>query len=156
MDSAGNQSNDYSYSPSLSADGRIVGFDSFANNLVAGDIDGHWDIFVHQLTCGLDTDCDGIADNQDNCIYAPNGPLIPDASGLWQRDTNGDGIGNVCDADLNNDRLVNAADYAILRSRLNTANADADLNGDGQVTATDVQILRGLLNKAPGPSGLVP
>ena len=133
-----------------------MAFPSNANNLVAGDTNGLQDIFVHQLPCGLDTDCDGIPDTQDNCIYVPNGPLAPDAGGHSQWDTNGDGFGNVCDADLNNDRLVTVTDYAILRSRLNTTNADADLNGDGQVTATDAQILRGLLNKAPGPSGLVP
>ena len=95
-------------------------------------------------------------DTQDNCLYVPNGPLAPDAGGQSQRDTNGDGFGNLCDADLNNDGRVTAADYMILRSRLNTTNADADLNGDGQVTARDAQILRGLLNQAPGPGRLVP
>ncbi len=94
-----------------------------------------------------DSDGDRIVDSGDNCTKVPN----PN-----QRDTNGDGFGNLCDADLNNDGLTTAADYLIMRRRLNTANADADLNGDGFVTATDYSILRSRLNQPPGPSGLAP
>ena len=141
---------------SLSADGRFVAFELSTDNLVAGGTNGAVDIFVHQIPCGPDTDCDGIPDTQDNCLSLPNGPAALDAGGHSQRDTNGDGFGNVCDADLNNDGLVTAADYLILRRRLNTADPDADLDGNGLVTLTDYRILRGLLNKAPGPSGLVP
>lgn len=94
----------------------------------------------------MDTDGDGIVDNEDNCIEDANAD---------QRDSNGDGYGNRCDADLNNDGYVTATDYLILRSRLNTADADADLNGDGVVTATDYLILRSQLNQPPGPSGVV-
>jgi uncharacterized repeat protein (TIGR01451 family) len=105
----------------------------------------------------LDTDGDGIPDRLDNCIHVPNGPDAPDAGGHSQRDTDGDGFGNVCDADLNNDGMVTVTDFMILRSRLNTSDPDADLDGDGQVTRADYLILlRGLLNKPPGPSGLVP
>lgn len=121
---------------------------------------------------GLDNDCNGLADRSDGrCIPGQDclvqvsdadGDGIPDASdnctlvpNANQRDSNGDGFGNVCDGDLNNDGLVTAADFAILRSRLNTGDADADLNGDGLVTAADALILRNGLNKPPGPSGLV-
>lgn len=41
------QGNGDSSSPSLSADGRYVAFMSFANNLVASDTNGIWDVFVH-------------------------------------------------------------------------------------------------------------
>src|SRR5207253_961741 len=40
VDSAGIQGNGASFSPSLSADGRLVAFDSFATNLVPGDTNG--------------------------------------------------------------------------------------------------------------------
>ena len=161
VDSAGNQADGYSFGnipsrSSISADGRFVAFTSDARNLVAGGMNGVWDIYVHQLSCDLDADCDGTPDTQDNCLYIPNGPTIPDAGGQSQRDTNGDGFGNLCDPDLNNDGLVTAMDYMILRSRLNTADPDADLNGDGLVTTADYQILRGRSHQAPGPSGLVP
>src|SRR5262245_19378532 len=45
VDSAGQQSNGYSSSPSLSADGRYVAFDSQASNLVSGDTNGVGDVF---------------------------------------------------------------------------------------------------------------
>jgi len=42
----GTQGNDTSQSPSMSADGRQLGFNSFANNLVPGDTNGVPDVFV--------------------------------------------------------------------------------------------------------------
>jgi len=43
----GSQGNDDSYTPLLSGNGRYVAFRSRATNLVAGDTNGAWDIFVH-------------------------------------------------------------------------------------------------------------
>ena len=108
---------------------------------------------IFSLTVAPDTDGDGVADPVDNCTDQSN----PD-----QRDSNSDGYGNLCDADLNNSGLVTTADYAILRSVLNQSAsasataADADLNGSGTVTAADFAILRAGINKPPGPSGLHP
>jgi Tol biopolymer transport system component len=45
--SSGAQGNGHSYDPSISADGRYVAFDSGASNLVPGDTNGYWDVFVH-------------------------------------------------------------------------------------------------------------
>ncbi|MEN4030122.1 MAG: hypothetical protein PQ975_05955, partial [Methanobacterium sp.] len=42
----GSESNGYSYEPSISIDGRYIAFSSYASNLVAGDINGHKDVFV--------------------------------------------------------------------------------------------------------------
>ena len=47
--SDGTQGNDFSRSASISGDGRYVAFKSFANNLVSGDTNGTWDIFVHEI-----------------------------------------------------------------------------------------------------------
>jgi hypothetical protein len=107
-------------------------------------------------TLTTDADADGIRDLDDNCIEAPNGPLIPDAGGASQRDADNDGYGNRCDGDLNNSGLVTSADYFLLRNALNTANPVADLNGSGLVTSADYFILRAMLNQPPGPSGLHP
>jgi len=104
----------------------------------------------------LDDDNDGIRNELDNCIDKPNGPLILDAGNNSQLDTDGDGYGNICDPDLNNDGIVTVTDFLILRGRLHTLDPDADLDGSGFVTVTDFLILRGMLNKPPGPSGLVP
>jgi hypothetical protein len=102
-----------------------------------------------------DADADGVIEPIDNCTTVAN---------LDQRDTNGDGYGNICDADLNNSGLVTATDFTIFRSVLNqacptpanTTACNADLNGSGTVTATDFNLLRARLNTAPGPSGLHP
>jgi Tol biopolymer transport system component len=47
--SSGVQGNDYSYEPSISADGRVVAFYSDATNLVGGDTNGARDVFVRDL-----------------------------------------------------------------------------------------------------------
>jgi len=52
VDSAGVEGNGLSLSTAISADGRIVAFDSYASNLVAGDTNGHWDVFVHDRLTG--------------------------------------------------------------------------------------------------------
>ena len=46
VDSARAQGNQESYSPSISADGRHVAFESFADNLVPWDTNGNWDCFL--------------------------------------------------------------------------------------------------------------
>ena len=48
VDSAGKQGNDHvgNGTPSISANGSFVAFDSIANNLVAGDTNGAFDVFV--------------------------------------------------------------------------------------------------------------
>ena len=107
-----------------------------------------------------DTDADGIANSADNCtLLANNGQP---QTGPSQLDADGDGYGNLCDADLNNTGLVTSGDFGLLRSVLNLSAvssplaAAADLNGSGTVTAADFAILRAALNLPPGPSGLVP
>jgi len=52
VDSSGNQGNGFSYWPSISSDGRFVAFVSWASNLVAGDTNGAWDVFVHDTVTG--------------------------------------------------------------------------------------------------------
>ena len=94
-----------------------------------------------------DTDGDGWKDGIDNCSLKTNAD---------QRDTDGDGFGNVCDPDLNNDGIVNDTDLAIMKTKFYTTDPDADLNGDGSVNTGDLAILKSLNGKPPGPSGLVP
>ena len=48
----GIQGNDFSANPALSADGRLVAFDSSASNLVPGDTNGKSDVFVRTLAGG--------------------------------------------------------------------------------------------------------
>src|SRR5207245_282238 len=46
VSSTGGQGNNSSGAPSISADGRYVAFDSYASNLVPGDTNRRFDVFV--------------------------------------------------------------------------------------------------------------
>ncbi|MFK8014797.1 MAG: hypothetical protein AB8G17_05115 [Gammaproteobacteria bacterium] len=94
-----------------------------------------------------DCDGDGLDDGADNCQLSVN----PN-----QRDSDGDGYGygNICDADLNNDCVVNALDLGLFRTVFFSDDADADLNGDGSVNVIDLGLMRSLFFSRPGPSGL--
>ena len=52
VDSSGNQANNFSQAPHLSADGRYIVFESLASNLVPGDTNGVIDVFVHDRQTG--------------------------------------------------------------------------------------------------------
>ena len=90
-----------------------------------------------------DTDGDGLTDSVDNCLLAPN---------PTQLDSDGDGYGNRCDADFNNDCVVNATDLGVLRAEFFTNSETTDLNEDGIVNAGDLGILRTLFFLPPGPA----
>lgn len=88
-------------------------------------------------------------DGADNCSKLTNGD---------QRDTNHDGFGNLCDADLNNDGATNTLDFGLLKLAFGSrgADLDADFNGDGIVNTVDFGLFKRMFGKPPGPSGLVP
>ena len=94
-----------------------------------------------------DADLDTVPNSTDNCtnVINPN-----------QRDTNKDGFGNMCDADLNNDKRTDLKDKEIMKKAFTVYNPDADLSGDGVVNSKDWDTLLRLYGKVPGPSGLVP
>ncbi len=90
VDSDGNQSNGFSFYPSISADGRFVAFQSVATNLVPGDDNSRSDIFVHDRVTGETTrasvDSDGIQSN-GGCFYvsiSANGRFVA----FWSNATN--------------------------------------------------------------------
>ncbi|MFK8016737.1 MAG: hypothetical protein AB8G17_14995, partial [Gammaproteobacteria bacterium] len=65
--------------------------------------------------------------------------------------------GNICDADLDNNGIVNAVDLGLFRSVFfNSGDLDADFNGDGIVNAVDLGIFRSGFFAPPGPSGVAP
>ena len=99
-----------------------------------------------------DRDSDGVPDASDNCVDVPNGPTIPDAGGYSQRDSDGDGVGNVCDADLDGNGFVDQNDLDLMKLAFYGTDPDPDLNGDGLVDPLDLGVLSTLFERPPGPS----
>jgi hypothetical protein len=52
VSTSGQQGNDWSTRPTISADGRYVAFTSFASNLIVGDTNAIWDVFVRDQLLG--------------------------------------------------------------------------------------------------------
>ena len=94
-----------------------------------------------------DTDCDIVAQASDNCTEVPNNT---------QTDSDSDMYGNACDADFNNDGVVNGLDVGTFVTQFGTVGPDADFNEDGVVNGLDVGPFVNMFGQAPGPSGLVP
>jgi len=95
-----------------------------------------------------DLDTDGVLDALDNCTLVKNAD---------QRDTNGDGYGNLCDADFNNNGVVDSNDGAMLKAAFGSSDfPDRDLNGNGVVDSNDGARLKARFGLPPGPSGLGP
>lgn len=77
VDGLGVQGNEWSYRSLISADGRMVAFESEATNLVLADTNNSWDIFVHDRWNGLG----------ENSIYLTGPSTAPVLSPLdfsWQ------------------------------------------------------------------------
>lgn len=98
--SDGTQGNDDSSSPSISADGQYVAFESWAPNLVTGDTNGSLDVFVHGRQTGQTTrvsvSSSGVQGDKDSCSpsVSADGRFIAfnsDATNLVTGDTNGYG-----------------------------------------------------------------
>jgi CSLREA domain-containing protein len=159
LSDSGIQGNGWSASPSISANGRYVAFDSEASTLVANDtnlcqmdqdpqLDPCSDVFLRDLG---DSDGDSVWDPFDNCPTAANVaqtdgdadsagdacdncPSIPNSS---QLDTDADGAGDACDADDDNDAVLDGADLCPLTALsavvdgVGCSDAQVDPDADG-------------------------
>ncbi len=103
------------------------------------------EVCVTPASQGPDLDNDSVPNGQDNCTLVAN----PD-----QLDTDGDGFGNRCDGDLNNDNVVNAVDLGLFKNVFLTPDPHADLDGDGIVNVVDLGLFKQLFLQPPGPSGV--
>ena len=116
---------------------------------------------VAQLSARLenDLDLDGVVDSEDNCTRHANAD---------QRDTDEDGFGNRCDADVSNnfrttqedtDFIRNWIQHRIIAGRTDFSEEEivyynqlADLNGDNVANWIDIDIAASLQGPAPGPA----
>ena len=98
----------------------------------------------------VDDDGDGVCNSIDNCLSTPNANQV---------DSNGDGHGNLCDPDLNDDGLVGIPDFNLFRSAFGSVcggisyDSNADFNSDCAVGIPDFNIFRTFFGGSPGPSG---
>ncbi len=123
---------------------RWIGSKNSTNNIVTVKMDRNYTLLpVYRQE--LDEDEDGVADSEDNCLNQKNPAQI---------DSDNDGYGNACDADLNNDGIVNTLDLGAFRKVFGSNDADADFNGDGIVNTLDLGRMRNLFGKVPGPSAV--
>lgn len=103
---------------------------------------------TYSVTTASDVDSDGIIDSLDNCTNIANAD---------QLDTDGDLYGNACDADFNNDGIVNSLDTGSFKADFfTTGNVETDLNSDNIVNSLDLGLYKQRFTFAPGPSGLNP
>jgi Tol biopolymer transport system component len=76
VDSAGVQGNDWSLAPAISDDGRFVAFQSFADNLVTGDANADYDVFIRDrqaaTTVRASVRTDGSEGGLSLASYAPS------------------------------------------------------------------------------------
>jgi uncharacterized protein (TIGR03790 family) len=108
------------------------------------------------LRAGKDRDGDGVPDDRDVCRDLPD----PD-----QRDSDGDGFGNLCDADFDDDGVVrrygsgsSPSDLVRIDRTRSTGLyvPEFDLDGDGEVDARDAGRAALFCDLPPGPSGVAP
>ena len=134
----GGQSNNNSFTPSLSADGRFVAFHSFGTNLVPGDTNGVLDVFVHDRQTGATTRVSvttgAIQGNNTSRagFLSANGRLVAfesDATNLVTGDTNGVRDQFVHDRQTG---VTTRVSVATAGGQVNGASVDAELSADGR------------------------
>ncbi|MEM7081560.1 MAG: Ig-like domain-containing protein [Pseudomonadota bacterium] len=120
-----------------------AGPDSFTYT-IADDQGRLSNIGTVSLSVPADTDGDLISDQADNCV---------DVANPNQVDVDGDGFGNQCDPDTDNNCVVNFIDVANFSNAFQTNDALNDFNVDGVVNFLDYIVLTSRIFGQPGPSG---
>ncbi|MBK9316760.1 MAG: PD40 domain-containing protein [Acidobacteria bacterium] len=169
----GLEGNGGSYNPSLSSDGLFVAFSSDASNLVAGDTNGTWDVFVHDRQMGTTTrvslSSTGMQGNGESGIgdhptISADGRFIvfdSEASNLVGDDTNGvrdvfvhdRQMGTTTRVSLSSTGMQGNGYYPAMSAdgRFVTFTSDANLVVDDTNSYPDV-FVRDVVNTATGTS----
>jgi hypothetical protein len=95
---------------------------------------------------GPDTDGDTIADSVDNCS---------DVFNTAQDDTDGDDCGNLCDADYDDDGVVNFIDFSAFSFAFGSNDLEKDHTDPvvGPISFLDFSFFSNAFGSTPGPSG---
>jgi Tol biopolymer transport system component len=135
----------FNFNPSISGDGRVVVFQSFADNLVAGDTNRASDVFVHDRATGTTTrvsvDSAGTQANGGSGLPVVSADgrhvaFLSDASNLVANDTNGERDVFVHDLLTGSTTRVNvdsAGNQAVGNPRVNFV--EPAISGDGRFVA---------------------
>ena len=75
VSTGGGQGSDESGDPAISGDGKIIAFESKADDLVPGDNNGTWDIFVHNRATGV-TERVSVRSNGQEATGASRDPAV--------------------------------------------------------------------------------
>lgn len=118
---------------------RELSMQGFHSNLFSAPVAGMIISLLVLSGChNFDSDKDGVVDKLDNC---------PPYANALQLDTDQDGIGNRCDADMNNNQHFDAEDKSLFQQLLEQRNPLADLHEDGVVDKQDLAIFEELIRK---------
>jgi Tol biopolymer transport system component len=158
VDSSGTEANAFSAVPAISADGRFVAFMSYASNLVAGDTNGKYDVFVRDRQLGtterVSLSTAGIEGDLDNGwpSISADGRFVAfstDSTNLVAGDTNGMYDVFVRDRLLGKTERVSVATGG---TQANSHSQNASISADGRFVAFQ----GGATNLVAGDTNAVP
>lgn len=138
---SGTQGNNDSFRPGFSPDGKYVLFESYADNLVAGDTNTSCDVFLKNLTTGavtlVSTDANGVKGNSSSthAQFSANGNYVvfeSTAANLVSGDTN-----SAYDIFVKNlaTGAIQLASSSVAGSQGNSGSQGASISSDGQHVA---------------------
>lgn len=155
-DTAGGPPNSQSYAVSISADGRFITYTSFASDLVAGDTNGTWDVFLYDADLGTTMKIsNGAGASFESEISADGNKIVFSSdSSLVAADTNGTRDVYVWDRPSNTVSLASADEAGTVGNALSSpgATAPAAISADGRYVA----FLSLATNLGGGPGGTGP
>lgn len=139
--SDGTEANQWAYAPSVSANGRYVVFETYADNLVAGDANGTSDIFVHDRETGETTRISVASDGSQSNGGSHSPRLSADgryvvfsstADNLVAKDTNG--VADIFIHDRQTGKTVSAS-VASDSTQANDGSYNPSVSTDGRYVA---------------------
>lgn len=93
-----------------------------------------------------DSDNDGVLSSADNCLEVANADQV---------DTDGDNFGNACDADFDQNCVINFLDISLWSNNFLGSDPLFDLNNDGAINFIDLSRVADQFLSQPGPSGTI-